>query len=42
LSGGATLAFISGIDSAFYASIVISVRAGILSFVRGKEARTRV
>ena len=35
LSGGVSLAFISGIDHAFYASIAILVVAGVLSFIRG-------
>ncbi len=39
LSGNVSQAFISGIDHAFYASIVILIIAGILSFVRGKDVR---
>jgi MFS family permease len=39
LSGGVSQAFISGIDHAFYASIVILAIAGVLSFIRGKDIR---
>jgi MFS family permease len=41
LSGGVSQAFIYGIDHAFYASIVILVIAGILSFIRGKDVRNQ-
>ena len=41
LSGGVSQAFISGIDHAFYASIVILIIAGILSFIRGKDVRNQ-
>ncbi len=40
LSGGLTAAFITGIDAALYASLVLLTTAGILSVSRGKEART--
>jgi EmrB/QacA subfamily drug resistance transporter len=42
LSGGVSQAFLFGIDNAFYASIVILVIAGLLSFSRGKEVRNQV
>jgi EmrB/QacA subfamily drug resistance transporter len=42
LSGGVSQAFLFGIDNAFYASIVILVIAGLLSFTRGKEVRNQV
>jgi EmrB/QacA subfamily drug resistance transporter len=38
ISGGVTSEFIVGIDAAFYVSIGILTIAGILSFLRGKEA----
>jgi MFS family permease len=40
LSGGLSAAFIAGIDAALYASLIILIIAGALSFVRGKEVRT--
>ncbi len=40
LSGGLSQLFITGIDSAFYASLALLVFAGILSYSRGKEERT--
>ena len=42
LSGGVSQAFISGIDHAFYASIIILVVAGVLSVIRGKDVRKQV
>ncbi len=39
LSGGVSQAFISGIDHAFYASIVILAIAGVLSYIRGRDIR---
>jgi hypothetical protein len=41
LSGGVSQAFIFGIDQAFYASIAILVVAGVLSFIRGREVRSK-
>jgi len=38
LSGGVSSEFLSGIDAAFYASIVVLAVAGFLSYFRGKEA----
>ena len=42
LSGGVSQAFISGIDHAFYASIIILAIAGVLSIIRGKDVRKQV
>jgi len=42
LSGGVSQAFISGIDHAFYASIIILAVAGVLSIIRGKDVRKQV
>ena len=39
LSGGVSQAFISGIDHAFYASIVILAIAGVLSIIRARDVR---
>ena len=39
LTGGVSQEFLFGIHNAFYASIVILVIAGILSFSRGRESR---
>ncbi len=39
LTGGVSDQFLLGIHNAFYASIVILVIAGILSYIRGKEVR---
>jgi MFS family permease len=39
LTGGISQEFLFGIHNAFYASIVILVIAGILSFSRGRESR---
>ncbi len=41
VAGGVTAEFIGGIDSALYVSLVLLGVAGILSFFRGKEARSR-
>ncbi len=41
LSGGVSQAFISGIDHAFYASIVILAIAGVLSYIRGRDIRSK-
>jgi EmrB/QacA subfamily drug resistance transporter len=40
LSGGLSDAFIRGIDSALYASVVVLIVAVLLSLTRGKEQRT--
>ena len=42
LSGGVSQAFISGIDHAFYASIIILAIAGVLSIIRGRDVRKQV
>lgn len=42
LKGGISHTFISGIDHAFYASIVILFIAGILSYSRGRDERNQV
>jgi len=42
LSGGVSQAFISGIDHAFYASIIILAVAGVLSVIRGRDVREQV
>jgi EmrB/QacA subfamily drug resistance transporter len=42
LSGGVSQAFISGIDRAFYASIIILAIAGVLSIIRGRDVRKQV
>ncbi len=39
LTGGISNEFLSGIHNAFYASIVILIIAGVLSYFRGKEVR---
>jgi hypothetical protein len=39
LAGNISQDFLFGIHNAFYASIIILVIAGILSFSRGKETR---
>jgi EmrB/QacA subfamily drug resistance transporter len=39
LSGGLSAAFITGIDAALYASLILLAIAGILSATRGKEQR---
>jgi Arabinose efflux permease len=39
LSGGVSNEFLVGIHNAFYASIIILVIAGILSYIRGREVR---
>jgi EmrB/QacA subfamily drug resistance transporter len=39
LSGGLSQAFIGGIDHAFYASVIILLIAGALSFSRGRDVR---
>jgi EmrB/QacA subfamily drug resistance transporter len=41
LSGGLSSSFITGIDAALYASIVLLAIAAILSATRGKETRTQ-
>lgn len=42
LSGGVSDAFLGGIHNALYASIIILIIAGILSFSRGKERRATI
>jgi EmrB/QacA subfamily drug resistance transporter len=42
LSGGVSQAFISGIDHAFYASIIILAIGGVLSIIRGRDVRKQV
>ena len=42
LTGGVSQTFISGIDHAFYASIIILAIAGVLSIIRGKDVRKQV
>lgn len=40
LTGGLSQAFISGIDSALYVSLIMLTIAGVLSLIRGKETRS--
>jgi EmrB/QacA subfamily drug resistance transporter len=40
LSGGISKAFIAGMDSALWASLVMIVIAGVLSLIRGKDTRS--
>jgi len=41
LSGGVSTAFLGGIHNAFYASIVILVIAGVLSYFRGRKSANK-